>query len=69
MDEFSGSEEMRPFLHIIGTKDAEISFNFLIGLFSLSISLGMVGGREADIIFKKSCEFSCKGRCKLRATV
>ena len=34
----------------LGAEDSEISFNFLVGSFSLPISLGVIGGRKADII-------------------
>ena len=40
--EFGRDEEFRPLVRIICTKDTKISFNFLIGSFSLSVGLGMV---------------------------
>ena len=61
VSEFGRGKEFRPLVRIIGAHDTKISFDFLIGSFSLSISLGVVGGREADIIFEKSSEFSGKG--------
>ena len=48
--EFGCGKEFRPFLGIVGTEDSEIGLNFLVGLFSLPISLGVIGGRKADII-------------------
>ena len=42
--EFGCGEEFHPFLGVVGTEDSEIGLNFLIGLFSLSISLRVVGG-------------------------
>ena len=41
--ELSGREEVHPFSRVVGAKDAEICFDFLIGSFGLSISLWMVG--------------------------
>ena len=61
MLKFGGGKEFRPLVRIIGTEDTEISFDFLIGSFSLSVSLGVVGSRETDIVFEKSSEFSGKG--------
>ena len=50
-----------PFPRVVGTKDPKIGPNFLIGSFGLSISLGVVGGREVDIIFEESGKFSGEG--------
>ena len=47
-------------MRIIGTEDAEVGFDFLIGTFGLSISLGVVGSGEMDIIFEESGKFSGK---------
>ena len=47
----------------------EIGFEFLIGSFSLSICLRMVGSGEANIIFEETSEFLGKGRSELRALV
>ena len=48
--EFGCGEKFCPFLGVIGTEDLEISLNFLVGSFSLPISLRVIGGGEADII-------------------
>ena len=61
MLEFGRGKKLRPLVGIIGTEDTEISFDFLIGSFGLSISLGVVGGREVDIIFEESGKFSGEG--------
>ena len=50
--EFSCGKEFQPFLGVVGTEDLEIGLNFLVGLFSLPISLRVVGGRKVDIIVK-----------------
>lgn len=42
-------------MRVVGTEDAKISLNLLVGSLSLSIGLGVVGGGELDIIFEKSC--------------
>ena len=43
MLEFGRGKELGPLVRIIGTKDTEISFYFLIGSFGLSVGLGMIG--------------------------
>ena len=48
--EFSCGEKFCPFLGVVGTEDLEISLNFLVGSFSLPISLEMIGSQKADII-------------------
>ena len=57
----SGGKEVRPFPGIVGTEDAEIHFNLLIGSFCLSICLRVVCGGEFDIILEEACQFSGKG--------
>ena len=52
MVEFGCGEEFQPFLGVVGTEDSEIGLDFLVGSFSLPISLRVVGGRKADIIVK-----------------
>ena len=69
MDKFSRSEKLSPFLRIMGAEDPKISFNLLIGSFSLPISLGVVGGGEVDIIFENAGKFMSEGRGKLWASV
>ena len=53
----------------MGAEDPKIGFNFLIGSFSLSICLGVVGGGETDVVLKDMGKFSSKGRGKLWASV
>ena len=69
MDKFCRSEESSPFTRVMSAEDPEIGFNLLIGLFGLSVSLGMVSRRESNVIFKNASEFASKGRCKLGAPV
>ena len=70
MLEFSRSEKLRPLVGVIGTKAPEMSFNFLIDLFSLSICLRMIcGGEVYIIILDDSSKFSSKSRSKLRTTI
>ena len=54
MLKFSGREEIKPGLGIVGAKDAEIRFYFLVGVFRLSISLGVVGSGEFDVVPEES---------------
>ena len=55
MMKLSGGKEVCPFPRVVGTEDAKISFNLLIGLLCLSIHLGVIGGGEFDIILKEAC--------------
>ena len=55
MVEFCGGEELRPFSWVIGAEYAEIGFEFLIGSFCLSVSLGMVGSGESYVIIEEVC--------------
>ena len=48
--EFGSGKKFHPFLGIIGTEDLEISLNFLVGSFSLPISLRVIGGQKVNII-------------------
>ena len=50
MVKLSGGEEVRPFPRVIGTEDAKICFNLLIGPFCLSICLRVICSGEFDII-------------------
>ena len=55
MVEFSGGEELHPFSRVIGAEDAEIGLEFLIGPFSLSVGLRMVGSGESYVVVEKLC--------------
>ena len=67
--EFCRGRELYPFSQVVGAKDAEISFELLIGLLGLSIGLRMVGSGEANIILEETSKFLSKGRSELRALV
>ena len=54
-------KELHPFSRVIGAEDAEIGLKFLIGLFSLSVSLRMVGSGELYVIIEEACKFLCEG--------
>ena len=51
----SGGKEVCPFPRVVGTENAEIGFNLLIGPFSLSICLGVICGGELDVVVEESC--------------
>ena len=53
--EFGGGKELYPFGWVVGTEDVEIGLEFLIGLFSLSVSLRVVGGGELYIVVEEAC--------------
>ena len=69
MVKLSGGKEVHPFLRVVGTKDAKICFNLLIGLLSLSVCLRVICSGELDIILEELCQFSSKGRHELWASV
>ena len=69
MVKLSGGEEVRPFLRVIGTEDTKVCFNFLIGLFSLSIHLRIICGGELDIVVEELCQFSGEGKCELWTSI
>ena len=69
MVEFHRRKELYPFSQVVGTEDAEICLELLIGSLSLTISLRVIGGGEANIILEKMSEFFGKGRSELRASV
>ena len=56
-------------MRVVGTEDAEIDFEFLIGSFGLSISLRVVGGGEFDVVFQETGKLLCKCRGKLGTTI
>ena len=55
MVELSRGKELHPFSRVIGAEDAEIGLEFLIGSFSLSVSLRMVGSGESYVVVEKVC--------------
>ena len=69
MVKLSSGKKVRPFLRVVGTEDAEVCFNLLIGSFYLSICLRVIRGGEFDIVVEESCQFSGKGGCELWASV
>ena len=69
MVEFSGGKELHPFSRVVGAKDAEISLEFLIGSFSLSVGLRVVGSGESYVVVKETCKLSCESRSELRTTI
>ena len=55
MVEFGGGKELHPFSWVIGTEDAEISLEFLIGSLGLSIGLRVVGSGESHVVVEETC--------------
>ena len=53
--EFSGGKGLYPFSQVIGAEYVKIGLEFLIGSFSLSIGLRVVGGGESYVIIEKAC--------------
>ena len=54
MVKFGGRKKLSPFGWVVGTEDSEIGFKFLIGSFSLSVGLRMIGSGESDIVIEKT---------------
>ena len=50
----SSGKEVCPFLWVVGAENAKIYFNFLIGLFCLSICLWVICSGEFDIVVEES---------------
>ena len=69
MVEFHRGKELYPFGQVVGTKDAEICLEFLIGSLGLTIGLRVIGSGEANIILKEMSKFFGKGRSELRTLV
>ena len=55
MVEFSRRKELHPFSWVISAEDAEISLEFLIGSFCLSVGLRMVGSGESYVVVEETC--------------
>ena len=55
MVEFSRGKELHLFSRVIGAEDMEISFEFLIGSFSLSVGLRVVGSGESYVVVEEAC--------------
>ena len=55
MVKLSSGEEVCPFLRVVGTEDAKICFNLLIGPFHLSVCLRVKCSGEFDIVVEESC--------------
>ena len=47
-------EEIKPIFGVVSTEDPKVCVDFLIGMFCLSVCLGVVGSGEFDIILKES---------------
>ena len=67
--ELSGREEIGPASGVVGAEYVKVGLDLLIGLFHLSISLGVVGSGKFDVIFEESGQFSYKCRGKLGFSV
>ena len=66
---FHGGKELYPFSWVIGIENMKICFKFLIGSLSLTISLRMISGGQANIICEEASKFFGEGRSKLRAMI
>ena len=55
MVELGRGKELYPFSWVIGAEDAEIGLEFLIGSFSLSVGLRVIGGGESYVVVEETC--------------
>ena len=55
MMKLSSGEEVCPFPRVVGTEDAKVCFDLLIGSFSLSICLRVIHSGEFDIVVEELC--------------
>ena len=69
MLKFGGCKELGPLMWVVGTEDAEIGFNFLIGSFGLSVGLRMIRGRKSNVIFEDPGKFLSEHRSELWSSV
>ena len=69
MLKFGGHKELGPLMWAVGTEDAEVGSDFLIGSFGLSIGLRMVCGRKSNIIFEDPGKFLGECRSELWSSV
>ena len=67
--ELSGGEEISPTFGVVGAKDSKVGFDLLVGVFGLSVSLGMIGGGEANVVMEEPGKFSGKGGGELRSSI
>ena len=67
--EFCHGKKFGPFRRLVLCKDSKVGLKFLIYPFGFAVSLGVIGGREGDVVVKESGEFSCEGRAKLGASI
>ena len=51
---FGCREEIKPGSRVVGAKDTEICFDFLVGTFGLSVGLRVICGGEFDIVLEES---------------
>ena len=61
MVELGRGKELHPFSWVIGAEDAKIGLEFLIGSFSLSVGLRVIGGGESYVVVEETCQLSCEG--------
>ena len=56
-------------MRVVGAEDAEISFKFLIGSFSLSVGLRVIGSGKFDVVFQETSKLSCECGGELGTTI
>ena len=69
ISEFSKEEPGRPVFLAVVRESAYVLLNFLISVFSLTISLRVEGCEEAGCDTQEALQFRCELGCELRASV
>ena len=69
VSKFGMGDVIGPRSGVVPAEDPKVCFNFLVYPFGSSVSLGMVGSGEGEVILQEFSKFSSEGGCKLRALV
>ena len=67
--EFGKGNVLSPGSRVRAAEDPEISFNFLVDMFSFPISLGVVGSGEGEFVTKEFPQFFGEGGGKLWSSI
>ena len=67
--EFRHGEEFGPFRRLVLGENLKVGFKFLVDPFGLTVSLGMVGGGEGNVVIEKASKFLCEGGGKLESLI
>ena len=69
MGEFGVRDFVCPGTRVGPAKDPKVRFNLLVDTFRFAVGLGVIGGREGEVVIEELSEFFGKGRSELWAMV